>query len=126
MTELRISVADAIATIDADEWDACANPDAGTAGQVNITSALPAGGNGQHAGAAGIAMEQERRLVISKVIRAANMCSTTAGPRPMRAPAAAIILNCRSRCRSRLRPADASWCGKRKTRKPLRARWRAA
>jgi predicted N-acyltransferase len=84
MTELRISVADAIATIDADEWDACANPDAGTAGQVNITSALPAGGNGQHAGAAGIAMEQERRVFnpfISHAFLAALEESNSVGPR---------------------------------------------
>ena len=45
-----------------------------------------------------------RALLSSRAIRAANTCSTAAGPKPTSAPAAAITPNCRSRCRLRRRP----------------------
>ena len=44
----------------------------------------------------GAARASASRPAISSRTRAANTCSTTAGPRPMSAPAAAIIRSCRS------------------------------
>ncbi len=65
------------------------------------------------------------RPAIAKAIRAANTCSTAAGPRPMSAPAAAITRSCRSRCRLRRRAGRGCCCAPARMRMRSPARWRA-
>jgi uncharacterized protein len=76
MTELRISVADTIDAVDADEWDACANPGAraGVANEGGARTERPAA----HSGAA---IEPAYNPFISHAFLAALEQSNSVGPR---------------------------------------------
>ena len=161
MTELHISVANAIGDVSAAEWDACANPASDsprsqrcyafcpgtvragwqsnskvqTSDHVfdynpflshDFLSALEASNSvGARTGWQTSTRAWRERptapwspplRATSKAIRAANMCSTVAGPKPMSGPAGAIIQNFRWPCRLLRRQDAGSWYG--------RARWR--
>ena len=80
MTELRISVAETIAAVDADQWDACANPQAGAAGTKGQADA----GNGQEAAGSSAtsgAEQQGYNPFISHAFLAALEQSNSVGPR---------------------------------------------
>ena len=80
MTELRISVAETIAAVDADQWDACANPQTGAAGTKGQADA----GNGQEAAGSSAtsgAEQQGYNPFISHAFLAALEQSNSVGPR---------------------------------------------
>jgi hypothetical protein len=79
MTELRISIAETIAAVDAAEWDACANPQTGVAD----TKSQPGGGNGQWAAATSAAgvEQQAYNPFISHAFLATLEQSNSVGPR---------------------------------------------
>jgi predicted N-acyltransferase len=77
MTELRISVAETIDAIDADEWDACANPEAAAA-------TTGKSGNGRRAAGSSTATAADRQAYnpfISHAFLAALEQSKSVGPR---------------------------------------------
>jgi uncharacterized protein len=82
MTELRISVAETIGTVAANEWDACANPHV-SARDSNARCAADSAGNGQH-GSTSTPMQDEKHVYnpfISHAFLSALEHSNSVGPR---------------------------------------------